>query len=216
MSITNYPLTWPAGWKRTPPNSRIRARFSKGEQQRSQDGARTWMRKRELSIADGVRRVIEEIVKLGVDREDIIVSTNVQARLDGMPYSNRSDPVDPGVAVYWRTYNSKQQKCMAIDRYDRVADNLGAVAATIAAMRAIERHGGEEILDRVFTGFVALPAPEQWWQALGFDDEERVTLPEAESKYRQLAKKHHPDVGGNAGRFASITDAINTARERLS
>lgn len=215
MSITNFPLFWPPSWQRTPPDKRIRAKFSKGERQYRQDGQSSWMRKRELSIADGVRRVIEELARLGVDRENVIVSTNVQARNDGMPYSNRSEPKDPGVAVYWRTYKSKQQKCMAIDRYDRVADNLGAVAATIAAMRMIERHGGAEILDRVFRGFIALPAPEQWWQALGFEDEDEVTLEAAEFRYRILAKKHHPDVGGDAGRFASITDAINTARERL-
>ena len=214
MSITAYPLTWPAGWKRISSEKRIRARFSKSDRQYNQSSSSSWMRRRELSIADGANRVIDEIAKLGVDRSDVIVSTNIRTKSNGLPYSDNSVVQDPGAAVYWKSRN-KQQKCMAIDRYDRVADNLGAVAATIAAMRMIERHGGAEILDRAFTGFVALPAPEQWWQALGFDDEDKVTLSEAESRYRTLAKKHHPDVGGNAGRFASITDAINTARERL-
>ena len=37
---------------------------------------------------------------------------------------------------------------MAIDAYTRTADNLAAVAATLEAMRAIERHGGAQILER--------------------------------------------------------------------
>lgn len=214
MSITAYPLTWPAGWKRTSPDRRIRARFSKGDRQYNQSSNSSWMRRRELTISEGVKRVIGEIAKLGINDYDVIVSTNVRTKSNGLPYSDNSAIQDPGAAVYWKSKN-RQQKCMAIDRYDRVADNLGAVAATIAAMRMIERHGGAEILDRAFTGFVALPAPQQWYHVLGFDDEDKVSLSEAESRYRDLAKKHHPDHGGDAGKFSSITDAINTARERL-
>jgi len=47
---------------------------------------------------------------------------------------------------------------MAIDIYDTVAGNLAAVAATLDAMRAIERHGGAQILKRAFQGFKALPS----------------------------------------------------------
>jgi hypothetical protein len=72
------------------------------------------------------------------------------------------------VAVYWIKTGRKQMKCMAIDRYGRVADNMAAIAATIEAMRAIERHGSAEILERAFLGFQALPEPEQWWQVLEF------------------------------------------------
>ncbi|KVD37855.1 hypothetical protein WJ41_22830 [Burkholderia ubonensis] len=65
-----------------------------------------------------------------------------------------------GVAVYWET-RAGARRVMAIDQYTRVADNLAAVAATLDAMRAIERHGGARILERAFTGFAALAAAEK-------------------------------------------------------
>jgi hypothetical protein len=99
---------------------------------------------------------------------------------------------------------------MAIDRYERVADNLAAIAATLEAMRAIERHGGAEILDRAFTGFAALPAPEQPWQTLGLETS-RPTRDQVEEAHRRLAMKHHPDRGGDHDAMARI----NAARDQL-
>ncbi|EQD57691.1 heat shock protein DnaJ [mine drainage metagenome] len=75
-------------------------------------------------------------------------------------------------------------------------------------MRAIERHGGAEILDRAFTGFVALPAPEQWWQVLGVA--ENATGGEIDAAYRRLAALHHPDRGGDSAQMARI----NAARDQ--
>lgn len=61
---------------------------------------------------------------------------------------------------------------MAIDQYYRVEENLAAIAATLDAMRAIERHGGAQILDRASTGFAALQAPmavaRSWREMFGF------------------------------------------------
>ena len=143
-AIEAYPLTWPQGWPRKKSRQRRRAKFSTSG--------------RVLSVMDGIQRVLLELERLGVKRDDLVISTDIPTRLDGLPRSDRS-VADPGVAVYWR--KGKDTRCMAVDRYDRVADNLAAIAATLEAMRAIERHGGAEILDRAFTGFVALPAPEQ-------------------------------------------------------
>lgn len=88
---------------------------------------------------------------------------------------------------------SAWKPCMAIDRYDRVADNLAAIAATLDAMRAIERHGGAEILNRAFTGFAALPdqASDAWWIVLGVPwDASRPVIDDA---YRHLRSVYHPD-----------------------
>jgi len=160
MGIDAYPLTWPEGWKRTPPARRVRAKFSKGERQYSSaPGGGSRFTHRDITIADGVRRVLAELDRLGVAAGDSIISTNVRVRLDGLPYSTSSEPDDPGAAVYWRRRKEASPRCMAIDRYDRVADNLAAIAATLNAMRAIERHGGAVILERAFTGFTALPPP---------------------------------------------------------
>ena len=190
-AIEAYPLAWPPGWPRNKSHQRSRAKFSTSG--------------RLLSVMDGIQRVLLELERLGVKRDDLVISTEIPTRLDGLPRSDRT-VADPGVAVYWR--KGKDARCMAIDRYDRVADNLAAIAATLEAMRAIERHGGAEILNRAFTGFVALPAPEQWWQVLGVA--ENATGEEIDAAWRRLAARHHPDRGGDSAQMARI----NAARDQ--
>lgn len=211
--VSAYPLCWPASWPRTPDSRRKRAAFGKHG-----NITDTYRGKRDLTVHDGVDRVLNELRQLGVPRKNVIISTNIRVRLDNLPYSNAAEPADPGVAVYWYDpKNIKQQKCMAIDRYDRVADNLGAIAATLEAMRAIERHGGGSILDRAFSGFTALPAPismQPWWMTLGFEKE--VPLQEAERRYRHLAAKLHPDNGGDRDEWDRLQSAIMTARNAFA
>lgn len=195
---TRYPLAWPEGWKRTPDYQRKAATFKRHG--------------KALSVFDGVERVLEELQRLGVHQDDVIVSTNLQTRLDGLPRSNQGRPGDPGVCVYWQKSAKAAMFCMAADRYDEVQDNLAAVAATLEAMRSIERHGGAAILDRAFTGFAALPAPaaasaSSWWAVLGVA--ESAGPVEIRAAHRQLAQAHHPDRGGDPARMA----AINTARD---
>lgn len=200
MTINAYPLAWPTGWKRAA--ARKEARFATTRNSR---------RATSLNVADGVERVLIELDRMGYGRDDIVISTNVPLRLDGLPRSDRGEPGDPGAAVYWRTRKG-EHKVMAIDIYDRVADNLAAIAATLDAMRAIERHGGAAILDRAFTGFTALPAPaaaRDWWDVLQVRrDASPVVIREA---YRRLRSDHHPDKGGRAERFDEIEQAYRRA-----
>lgn len=208
--IQAYPLQWPPGWRRA--SSRSRAKFSKGKRRYSSDGGSSWMTSESLTVPDGVQRVLGELGRMGIRRDDIVVSTNVPTRLDGLPRGDARVPDDPGAAVYWR--KGKQTRCMAIDRYDRVQDNLAAIAATLEAMRAIERHGGAEILDRAFTGFVALPAPEQWFTILGVGA--RASRTEIDAAYRRLAQEHHPDKGGTDAAMARINAARDEGIDSLS
>lgn len=222
--MTRYPLTWPTGWKRTPPSQRERARFSKGERQYSSTpGAPSYVRQRDLTINDGVQRVLSALRMLGVKESDAIISTNLEVRIDGLPRSGRRAPEDPGVCVYWERAGDNGQKCMAIDRYDRVADNLAAVAATLEAMRAIERHGGAQILERAFTGFTALPAPGQttarsWREVLDVpaDMPEAKQFERARMHYRAMASARHPDKpNGSHQAMAELNAAWQQAQEAL-
>lgn len=205
--IAAYPLQWPAGWPRTKAYARKGAPFHRHERQyASEPGGVDVVKKRDLTIMDGCERALNELARMGIDRQDVVISTNVRTRLDGLPRSGEPKPDDPGVAVYWET-RKREHRVMAIDRYTEVADNLAAVALTLAAMRAIERHGGAQILDRAFTGFDALPAPGDEWK---WRDEFRGLSPDAiDRRYRELAALHHPDKGGDDATMA----AINRARD---
>lgn len=207
MTIPAYPLQWPGGWPRTEAARRKCGKFSSKAR-----GSGNWSYQKEITVAEGTRRVREELERMQIDDQDIVISTDVRLRLDGLPRSGEKDPDDPGAAVYWETARG-ERRVMAIDQYDRVADNLAAIAATLNAMRAIERHGGAQILDRAFTGFAALPAPtkREWWQVL--DVYPGSSEEEIKAAYKKLASKHHPDKGGDPDAMAEINQAYAKAME---
>jgi hypothetical protein len=208
--ITAHPLTWPTGWPRTQPVARLNAHF--GARKPSRYGG-NFMTKQDLTINEGLGRVLGQLDRLGVERQDVIVSTNVPTRLDGMPRSGAARPDDPGVAVYWAT--KAGTRVMAVDRYLEVADNLAAVAATLDALRAIERHGGAQILDRAFTGFAAIPAQTggapSWRDLFGPGDYATV-----EAKYKAAAMAAHPDRGGDHEQMVALNTAWDQARKWFS
>ena len=217
MNAEAYPLSWPIGWQRTAPSFRKRAQFGKVEQ-RPASGGGFYSPKGQLSVYDGVARVLNELRMMGVPDYDVIVSSNAPLRRDGLPRSD-TNPTDPGAAVYWRTEKGRSQ-VMAIDLYDRLADNLGAIAATLNAMRAIERHGGAQILERAFTGFTALPAPGQtlrsWREVLGFEPgAPDPSLEQLEARYRVMRSAHHPDRGGSSEGFQAVQTAYEQARQAI-
>lgn len=213
--MTAYPLTWPSGWKRTAASARKHAKFSKKTREYYSSGNGSYLRSSAVTIAEGTKRVLKELQSMGLDRDDILISTNLELKLDGLPRSNQKEPADPGVAVYWKTRGDAQHKVMAIDLYDTIADNLAAVAATLDAMRAIERHGGAVILERAFTGFACLPAPNTWRAVMGLSDAIPCTLDGARMIYRRLSRTYHPDVGGSESKMAELNWAMAEAEREL-
>ena len=183
LTIQAYPLNWPPGRPRS--TSRQYARF-------------------DVSLDRSVRDCRAEVSRLG--GRDLIISTNIPLRRDGLPYSNYR-VTDPGVAVYF-TYK-KKQVCFACDQWLTIDDNMRAIVKTIEALRGIERWGSGDMMDQAFTGFTALPAPEQPFQVLGVSA--NATRSEVERAYRALASKHHPDRGGDEQTMARI----NAARDAM-
>lgn len=216
MTITAYPLAWPAGWKRTDNALRVHGRFNRKEWRTSSytppgGVASRYQAKADMTVAVAVDRVRSELGRMGLRNDDVVISTNLKLRLDGLARSDQREPDDSGAAVYWVDRNGST-RCMAIDRYHRVADNLAAIAATLDAMRAIERHGGAEILDRAFTGFTALPPPSDengWWKLLAVD--RTASAAEIEAAYRRERSKHHPDRGGDPNVFNLVQNAYAAA-----
>jgi len=218
MTITAFPLAWPPGWKRTADEARIAGRF--GTTKQSSVGS--WKSVQGITVSAATQRLRAELERMAVRGDDLVLSTNLKLRLDGLPRSDQAQPADPGAAVYWNDPWTGAPRCMAIDRYTKVEMNIAALAATIEAMRSIERHGGAIVLERAFTGFAALPAPivagmrRDWWLVLELETRS-PTADEINAAYRRLASKHHPDrAGGDAVRMAELNQARDEALKEVS
>jgi len=164
-----------------------------------------------LSILTAIDRLRAELRR--IDVEEYILSTNLVLGRQGLPHPEQREPQDPGAAVYFKL--AGHPRVFACDCWTRTADNIAAVAAHIAAMRAVERYG-VGTLDQAFAGYAALPAPttEEWWAVLGLPP--TATLDEIEAAFRQLARNSHPDVGGSHDGMSRLTAARSEAREALA
>jgi len=206
--ITASPLTWPEGWKRSESQERSRFKTKK----------HTGYGFNEVTIAKATDFVLAELDRMGIPDPEVIISTNLRLKNDGYPYSSQREPEDKGVAVWFYDIYQQSQRVIALDKYDRIADNLYAVGKTIEAMRGIERWGSGEILERAFTGFDALPSPENvsaksWRDVLNYFGSD---LSEARKVYRKLRSKVHPDNGGSAGEYHQVKIAWQQAEHELN
>ncbi len=191
-STRAYPLYWPEGWPRSKYSQR--ARFG------------------DHSVMEG-RNVLANQVRL-FGGSNLIISSNLELRLDGNPRSGQKQPVDRGVAVYFK--RNKQDVALACDVYGTVEDNLWALCRTLDALRQIERDGSPSLINRAFKGFAALPDPDhrEWWDVLHVSP---TASPEEKRKaYFELARRYHPDTGENGGDpvlFDQVTKAYDMAKE---
>jgi hypothetical protein len=204
MSVNAYPLTWPEGWPRV--KYRKAAHFGTS----SKHPQHGYMQKSDITMADAMKRVQVELERLGINvADDSIVSTNLRLNLSGLPRGDQGEPGDPGVAVYFQKKNGPM-RVIAIDAYHRARDNVAAIAATLEAMRAIERHGGAQILERAFAGFAALTAPgKTWWDVLEVKPD--ATRQVIEANFRRLAHDRHPDRGGDHDKMSELNEARDAA-----
>lgn len=195
--IDAYPLSWPIGRERT--LYLAEARFY-------------------TSFAHARDNLLREIALLvGSRRPDVIISTNIPVRRDGIPYAATRQPDDPGVAIYF-DYKGKQ-RCFACDRWRKVEDNMQAVCKTIEALRGIARWGTGDMLEAAFTGFTALPAPNErksWREIFGYQNDAPLSLEQVRVRYRQFASSHHPDKGGTDKQMAEINQAWEQAQRELT
>lgn len=197
-----YPLQWPSQRHRT--TMRRSANFN----------TKTSNGQRNLTVAEAVYRLQREIDLLGASQ--YVLSTNLLLRLDGGPRSGQAEPDDPGAALYFHMAGTDH--CLPCDRYNRVADNIAAIAKHIEATRAIERYGVAN-LSEMFAGFVALPPAgdrkRSWREVLGFVPMSHPNRAGIELAFRNLAKMRHPDAGGSDGAMAELNRARDEALKEL-
>lgn len=188
-SQRSYPLYWPEGWPRTEPYKQKRAQF------------------KDRSVSVGRRFLVDEIQRFG--GSELIISSNLELKLDGTPRSNQRQPVDRGVAIFFK--RKGVDMALACDVYTTVEDNLWALCRTIDALRQIERDGSPALINRAFKGFMALPDPDarDWWEVLCVN--RMASDDEIKQAYRKLAMQHHPDHGGDPVMFDMVQKAYDLA-----
>jgi hypothetical protein len=186
-----FPLSWPVGWNRS--KMQVSSRF-------------------DTNTTKALKLLTTEVHRLG--GTSLVISTNVPLRADGQMRADR-EPVDPGVAVYFQRQG--KPVVFACDKFDVVRDNLQAIARTIEAMRAIERYGASELMERAFSGFKALPENagqgEDCWIVLNIppmSPAHLVTL-----AHRDLVRKLHAK-DASSEEFSRINVARDDAMRALT
>lgn len=191
-STRAYPLYWPDGWPRTESYKIKQARFD------------------DRSVNQSRRVLSDEVRRFG--GSGLIISSNLELKLDGTPRSGQKQPSDRGVAIYFKRQGVDM--ALACDVYSTVEDNLWALCRTLDSLRQIERDGSPALINRAFKGFKALPDPNsrEWWVVLGIS--RNSNSDEIRRAYYDLAKVYHPDVGGTVEQFQEIQSAYDLAMGR--
>ncbi|WP_107668924.1 J domain-containing protein [Cyanothece sp. BG0011] len=145
---------------------------------------------------------------------NVIISSNVPLRQDGLPYASFSEPSDPGVVVSFRAF--KKDYIFSCDCWTKVKDNLRAIGKHIEALRGIERWGVSSI-EEIFEPFL-LPTSSPtyhsnsepfWWEILEVSPD--ATIEEIKTAYRNLSRKYHPDTGGDRFQWDRLQLAYQNA-----
>ena len=124
-----------------------------------------------------------------------------------MPVDQGRRPEDQGVAIYFER-NGKPY-VIACDRFRDAEGNMRSMALALDAMRQLERHGGGVMMEKAFSGFIALPAPPKPHQVLGIAPD--ASTAEIRAAWRRQIAEHHPDQGGSEARAAEL----NAARDAM-
>lgn len=194
-----YPLYWPELWPRTEPYARESTTRYK------------------ISFAEARDRLVRELKLLGAS--EIVLSTNIPLRKDGLPRMDITEPTDAGVAAYWveRKAGKSIPRVIACDHWRKVRDNMRAVGLAVEALRALQRSGATQVADKAFTGFAALPAHAgagSWRKVFGFNPG-RISRDALESAYRTAVRQAHPDLGGSHDKMVEVNQAYEAARREI-
>ena len=189
----------------------------------------SYLRKRapfRIGYAERLELLEHELSKLGA--KEIVIQAQFEAkeiRQDGWPRSS-ARPKGPSVIVSFK--GTKGPLSFPCDRYDSWEDNLYAIALSLEALRAVDRHGVTQNAEQ-YRGWqqLAAPAPENQsfttkqaaavWLAKVAQTVDWTTIlvvgPAFDAAYRAAAKKLHPDVGGSDEQFQRLQAAKRMIQE---
>lgn len=204
-----FPLDWPAGYPRTNAFEVSQSRFKM------------------TSIFNASKAIVQRATSMHF--VDVVVTSNMPTRRDGLPYSNGREPDDKGVAVWWKSaLIGGREQVIACDRWKTVGENMRAVELSLDAMAGLDRWGASQIVKRAFAGFAALPpaaielpAVKHWRDVLmpgtnGSIRPASAMLALAKIAYRNAMETAHPDKGGSTERAAELNRAWAECQAELT
>lgn len=181
------PLAWPENEPRTP----IHRRVSKSP----------------FSVTPG--RTLDQL-----DAElERFRAKNVILSID-LPFRGK---VNDSAAALFFDLPGDRKISICCDLYLKQDDNIRALYMVIGAMRTIERYGGQNLSQKSFSGFAALPPPKDIWKILGISkgvaDGLSVKLKReyVMEAFRDRAKEGH----GAGADMAALTEARDEALKQL-
>jgi hypothetical protein len=186
----------------------------------------------ELSYAETLKQLERElsylsarnvVFQLALDEFDI--------RRDGRPRAD-ARPAHPGVII---TFNSKYGPLSYwTDRYDRWWDNVRAIAESLEALRAVDRHGVSK-QGLQYTGYKQLPPAEAGAPRRQMSEQEAAEFVSSaadgwrtaeeilryeecfQSSYKRAAISLHPDRNqGRDADFIKLQEAAAVLKKRLA
>lgn len=185
-----YPLDWPHTYARR--KETRRSQFSQ-------------------TFASARQQLEYELNEL--DASNIIISMNFEVSPSGSLKATTRQPGDTGVAVFFVV--NGEEKVLACDKWDAVEDNLRAIGLTLEKMRAIDRYGVSEILDRMFHGLNLDALPQfasngrDWWDVLGV--KKTASKEEIAKAVRKMKIDCHPDHNeGDETKWQEFQEALKS------
>lgn len=191
-TIPPFPLSWPDGVPRT--------------ERRASSQFRT-------SLSAALKNVAASLQAFGRDSGKPVTEIVLSSNAGGL---SLEQPKDTGVAA-WFDWDG-QQRCIAVDRYPKVEDNLQAIHHVLEARRTEMRHGGLHVVRQTFKGFTALPAPpgKRSWREVLQINATNVSVKDIDEAYRRKAVDAHPDKGGSTEQMAELNRARQEAKAALT
>ena len=218
MKREPFPLQWPDGFPRTMNADRMRSRF----------GVRG-----QVSFSQARNEMLDELERLGA--ANVVLTSDLPVRNDGLPYASSRAGDDPGVSVWFVLPDSEgklHERVFPCDKWKTHAENMTAIARTVEAMRGMDRWGVGQVVERAFAGFAALPpgptgtippaTPKKpWrgvlpgpWHVAGISNDELLVL--AKAAHRRLITAAHPDAGGSHELASELNAALAEAELELA
>lgn len=195
--IDYFPIDsiWPRGLPRTPAEKRTASKFK-------------------CTLGTAISNLQEEIIFWG--SSFVTVGTALAIGASGRPIFVNRPLEDPAVAIQFE--RDGQPVTFHCDRFIDPRSNLRAIGKTLENLRAIDRYGANQVLERMFSGLRALPAPgsaNDHWSILGLRPGATADQVRQAFNHRIRTEVKHPDQGGDPEEFTALVAARDAALQEI-